>query len=282
MALTSFLTGVTEPIEFTFMFLAPAALCAARGAHGRRRWCSCTCSACTWDSASPPACSTTCSTSTARRGRWLLLPVGLAYFAVYYAAFRFFIRAFNLKTPGREADEVVIADPATSGHRGRDFLAALGGAANLLSVDACTTRLRLGIAQQAAVDAEALKRLGARGLVRPAQNALQVVLGPIADQVADEIRSAMRAPSVSSGPAVSEPVRAAELLKALGGRDNLQTVAAAAGRVLVTIVEDSKVNEAALRALGSRGVARPAPGRVQLPFGKAAGEISESLRRLIL
>ncbi len=72
------------------------------------------------------------------------------------------------------------------------MIAALGGAANLRAVDACTTRLRLTVADQSAVDEAALRALGARGLVRPSADALQVVLGPIADQVAGELRAAMR------------------------------------------------------------------------------------------
>src|SRR3990170_2017506 len=122
----------------------------------------------------------------------MLVPVGAAYFAIYYFSFRWCIVRFNLKTPGREV-EAIAAAPASSGSaRGADFLAALGGPANVRSVDACMTRLRLTMADPAAVDEPRLKALGARGMVRPGGDALQVVLGPIADQVAGEIRDSMR------------------------------------------------------------------------------------------
>src|SRR3546814_5677212 len=71
------------------------------------------------------------------------------------------------------------------------FVAALGGAANLVSVEACTTRLRLIVADQSAVDDAALSALGARGIILPSENAAQVVLGPVADLVAEEVRGAL-------------------------------------------------------------------------------------------
>ncbi len=81
--------------------------------------------------------------SRATRPLWLL-PVGALYFALYYGLFRFVIVRFDLKTPGRDAaDSAVPAAPLAPAARAREWLAALGGAANLTSVDACTTRLRL-------------------------------------------------------------------------------------------------------------------------------------------
>src|SRR6202030_924212 len=107
------------------------------------------------------------------------------------------------------------------------WISALGGAANLVSVDACTTRLRLLVANQAAVDEGALKQLGVRGLVRPSANTLQVVIGTLADQVAGEIRSALHGSASSAavpGSAAPAPdtvaapaVDAQKLLAALGG-----------------------------------------------------------------
>ena len=116
MALTSFLTGVTEPIEFTFMFLAPVLYRHARGAHRPRHGADGPAAACSSASASRPACSTTCSTSARRRGRCCCCRWALAYFALYYGLFRFFIVRFDLKTLGREADEAV-ARRAGSGRR---------------------------------------------------------------------------------------------------------------------------------------------------------------------
>jgi len=123
----------------------------------------------------------------------LLLPVGAVYFVVYYGLFRFFIAKFDLKTMGRETDTVAapVAAPAAAGERGPAYVRALGGAANLLSVDACTTRLRLAVADNAKVDEVALKALGARGVIKPAPGSVQVVVGPIADQLAGEVNAAL-------------------------------------------------------------------------------------------
>jgi PTS system N-acetylglucosamine-specific IIC component len=123
----------------------------------------------------------------------LLLPVGAAYFAIYYGLFRFFIAKFDLKTMGREADTATPAAAETvGGERGPAYVRALGGAANLLSVDACTTRLRLAVADNSKVDEAALKTLGARGVIKPAPGSVQVVVGPIADQLAGEVSAALR------------------------------------------------------------------------------------------
>src|SRR6185437_15743100 len=143
--------------------------------------------------------------------------------------------------------------------RGQAFVAALGGAANLSEIDACTTRLRLVLADNQAVDEAALKRLGSRGLLRPSARGLQVVLGPIADQVAAEIRAAVRAPAAASGVVPSVTVAASAiiapstgvapptepalvsaaafdapaLLAALGGHGNISSLETAAGRLLI-------------------------------------------------
>src|SRR5262249_39752756 len=101
---------------------------------------------------------------------WSLFPVGLVYFGLYYGLFRLVIARLNLKTPGRE-DESPVAEVAAAidsqppADRALAYIRALGGAANIVALDACTTRLRLSIADQSIVDTEALKRLGARGFV---------------------------------------------------------------------------------------------------------------------
>lgn len=199
LAATSFLTGVTEPIEFSFMFLAPAlfalhavltgaamALMALLHVHLGFGF-----SAGLFDYA--------LNFSKATRPL-VLIPVGLAYFAIYYAVFRFAIVRFDLKTPGREEDSGAVADLSGEQSRGAAFVAALGGAGNLVEVGACTTRLRLVVARQEAVDEAALKALGARGLIRPSAQGLQVVLGPQADSVASEMQAAMAAGGATGGP----------------------------------------------------------------------------------
>ena len=290
LALTSFLTGVTEPIEFSFMFLAPAlyALHAVltglamvlMNALGVRL--GFTFSAGLFDYV--------INFGKATRPL-LLIPVGLAYAGVYYAVFRFAIVRFDLKTPGREPDAEVaaMAGVAADTPRGRAFVDALGGAGNLASVDACTTRLRLVVNDQGAVDAAVLKGLGARGLVRPSPRDLQVVLGPIADEVAREMRDALGAPAPQPVVVAARPAPVAEaadgalartVLAALGGADNLRQVEGAANRLLVALGDVTLIDVEALRAAGLRGVARTAPDRAQLIFASDAVPLAEAISGL--
>jgi PTS system N-acetylglucosamine-specific IIC component len=266
LALTSFLTGVTEPIEFSFMFVAPLLYAihavltgvsmAMMDALGIRLGFG----------FSAGLFDYMLNFGLATRP-WLLLPVGAAYGLLYYGLFRFFIRRFDLATPGREKADLAEAGAASvGGARGAAFVTALGGAANLVSVDACTTRLRLIVADQQAIDDAALSTLGARGIIRPSANAAQVVLGPVADLVAEEIRGALAdeggaaiAPPAPPPPAAPEnaalPVA---VLAALGGEANLRRVDALHGRFRVELADAAQVDEPALVA-ATRGIARPRP-----------------------
>src|SRR5688572_14861096 len=178
LALTSLLTGVTEPIEFSFMFLAPVLYAlhalltglamATMDALGVRLGFS----------FSAGLIDFVLNLDKAERP-WMLLPVGAVYFALYYGLFRWFIVRFDLRTPGREAESEVRAAPASTadGPAGA-FVAALGGAANVRTIDACTTRIRLELADRARVDEARLKDLGARGAIAVGTHGLQVVMGP--------------------------------------------------------------------------------------------------------
>ncbi|SEN00094.1 PTS system N-acetylglucosamine-specific IIB component, Glc family /PTS system N-acetylglucosamine-specific IIC component, Glc family [Sphingomonas gellani] len=273
LALTSFLTGVTEPIEFSFMFLAPALYAihavltglaeAVMNALGVRLGYG----------FSAGLFDYVLNFGKATRPL-LLLPVGLVWFALYYGLFRFFIRRFDLPTPGREAVPAaeVPAQGSDAGGRGGAFARALGGSANLQSVDACTTRLRLVVRDQAAVDEAALKALGARGLIRPSDTALQVVLGPMADMVADEIRAVVAAGGDVAQPlaqaAAAEPELPLELTPsltaALGGMDNVLAGSRHHGRLRVHLKNADWADEGALSDLGIRALAHPANGVLHL------------------
>jgi PTS system N-acetylglucosamine-specific IIC component len=214
-----------------------------------------------------------------------LLPIGAAYFALYYGVFRYCIVRLNLATPGREPDDATAAQipaAASPNTRAEDFVTALGGARNLKQVDACTTRLRLLLADNTAVDEPMLKRLGAHGVIRSSAKGLQVVLGPIADQVAGEIRDALRSGAAApAAPAATAPHDAAGLLAALGGRGNVIDLAAAAGRLLIRTARPDSIDEPALKRLGIRGVARSAADSIQILIAGPAEEWAEPLRRLL-
>ncbi|BBF87335.1 PTS system, N-acetylglucosamine-specific IIA component [Aquitalea magnusonii] len=269
MALTAFLTGVTEPVEFAFMFLAPVlyaihavltgiamALMYALGVHLGFGF-------------SAGLFDYLLNFGIAQKPL-LLLPVGLLYFVIYYGLFSFFIRKFDLQTMGREAVQQVAVVATEGSSRAHGFILALGGAANLKSVDACTTRLRLQVADNDKVDEAALKALGSRGLIKPAAGSVQVVLGPEADLVSDEIRTALQQGELASSRGAQQPSRSPAAgrqdlvvtdgardtwLQALGGPTNVIQVGAVAGsRLRVEVCDATLVDTAALQSLGARGV----------------------------
>ncbi|WP_341209089.1 N-acetylglucosamine-specific PTS transporter subunit IIBC [uncultured Sphingomonas sp.] len=269
LALTSMLTGVTEPIEFSFMFLAPILYAVHAVLTGISMALMDALGVKLGFGFSAGLLDYVLNFRLATRPL-LLLPVGAVYFALYYGLFRFFIARFDLKTPGREPVEGDGPVAVAAGERGAAFARALGGAGNLTEVGACTTRLRLNVRDQQAVDDAALKALGARGLIRPSPTALQVVLGPIADVVAVEIRDALAAGGVAMAatPVTEEEADAPVVLSAaafaaLGGEANVRAASVHPGRVRVAVA-GGVIDGAALRALGVRAVARPADGTLHL------------------
>lgn len=267
-ALTSVLTGVTEPIEFTFIFLAPAlyavhalltglAFVIMNALHVRLGF-----------GFSAGLFDYVLNFNKATHPL-LLFPVGAAYFALYYGIFRFVIVRFNLKTPGREdAPADAPADAAVETDRPRAYIRALGGAANIVSLDACTTRLRLLVNDQSIVDEAALKWLGARGVVKPSANALQVVVGTEADQLAGEMKILLKS-------------NMQDLLAALGGRANVKAVEVASTRLRVNVGDTNAVDQPAIAKLGVRGVAIAAPNWLHIIIGPDAPTAAASLRQLV-
>ncbi|HEY4126034.1 MAG TPA: PTS transporter subunit EIIC, partial [Rhizomicrobium sp.] len=292
MALTAFLTGVTEPIEFSFMFLAPMLYAIHAVLTGTAMALMDFLGVRLGFGFSAGLFDYVINFGKATRPLWLL-PIGAVYFALYYGLFRVAIRVFDLKTPGREDESDAVADAiAAETSRGHAYIEALGGAGNLVSVDACTTRLRLILADGSAVDERALKVLGARGVVRPSANALQVVLGPVADQVAGEIRAARpTAPRTASKRASASPKSFEEanvaqtsavtdthaLLLALGGAKNVLKVETCSSRLRISVITDDGIDEARLRALGVRGVVSPKPDCIHLVIGPAADVVASKL-----
>jgi PTS system N-acetylglucosamine-specific IIC component len=286
--LTAFLTGVTEPVEFTFMFLAPALFAVHAVLTGLSMVIMHLLGVHLGFGFSAGLFDFVLNFSLAQRPLWLL-PVGAAYFAVYYFLFRYGIRRFNLSTPGREPLEAAAEafdTGAASGAAGEPsqaarFVAALGGAANLKSVDACTTRLRLVVVDSARVDGAALARLGAMGVVRPAPTAAQVVLGPVADQVAGDIRRHLQTtvthPPASATAGSAAAMDSRELLAALGGQANVQSVEALAGRLLVQVADAGTLQRAALAHLAPRGHVLTRSGELQLLLGAEAAPTARAL-----
>lgn len=286
MALTAFLTGVTEPIEFSFMFLAPMLYLMHTLLTGAAMAVMDLLGVKLGFGFSAGFFDYVLNFSKSTRPL-MLIPVGLAYFAIYYGVFRWAIVRFDIKTPGREDEPVGEEVGDMPDERGAAFVAALGGAANLAGIDACTTRLRLLVNDQQKVSEARLRALGAKGFVRPSAHGLQVVLGPIADGVASEMRAAagplspLAAPAGAPGIAAAAAAAAADpapWLAALGGRANVGAAGAASSRVWVDVADAGKVDEAALAALGVRMIARPSANAVQLIVGNDAAAIAAGLR----
>ena len=251
MGLTAALTGVTEPVEFAFMFLAPALYAIHAVLTGISMALMHALGVKLGFGFSAGLFDYLLNFGIAQKPL-LLIPVGLAYFAVYYVLFTFFIKKFNLMTMGREEVAAGSSAAASLGSKGSDrargFIGALGGAANLKNVDACTTRLRLQVASNDAIDEAALKALGSRGMIKPAAGSVQVVLGPEAELIADEIRAALANPQAVAADGGA-------LKAALGGAANIRAVEVVAGsRLRVELADASRVNEGSLKALGVSGI----------------------------
>lgn len=283
MALTSFFTGVTEPIEFSFLFLAPllfgihAVLTGASMAlmHALGVKAGFTFSGGAFDYVLSYGISTR---------SWIIVPVGLAYFAIYYGLFSYFIRRFDLATMGRETPRELAEDAAQAqpepavATRAAGFVAALGGAANILDVDACTTRLRLSVHDNQQLREADLKALGAKGVVRPGAGAVQVIVGPGAEVLADELRAALKAGLARPRPTQDAGSRGQNFVAALGGVGNLKNVDACTTRLRLKVVDNNLIREADLKALGARGLVKPAPGSVQVVLGPIADMVADEIR----
>ena len=273
LALTSFLTGVTEPIEYTFIFLAPLLYAVHALLTGISMALMHALDVRLGFGFSAGLFDYVLSYGKASKPL-MLIPVGLLYALIYYGLFRFVIRRFNLKTPGREDEDEsdgkeVTQAPLTAESRGPAFLDALGGRDNLKSVDACTTRLRLMVVDQTAVNDARLKVLGSRGIIRPSDKALQVVLGPIADAVAMEIRAAMGSsppsvvsaitprpspPSVNAGMHDTDYVMSSAIVNALGGAANVKRATIGHGRIRVELADATSIDPSQISREFERGL----------------------------
>ena len=195
LALTAFLTGVTEPLEFLFIFLSPillvihALLAASSGfsvdslgvLHGFTFSAGFIDYALNFNLATNPL---------------LILLVGLGIGALYFVVFYFLITKLNLPTPGREDDEEDFSENTTISRDynelGKKYIEYLGGASNLVKVDNCATRLRLEVKDATLVDDKKLKLIGARGVVRLSKTSIQIIVGTNVEFVADAMKDLIK------------------------------------------------------------------------------------------
>jgi PTS system D-glucosamine-specific IIC component len=136
---------------------------------------------------------------------WLVIPVGLAFSVIYYFGFRFAIRKWNLKTPGREDDtNTENVSHSSEGSLAAKVLEALGGKENLANLDACITRLRVSVNSIDKVNKEELKSLGASGVMVVGNN-IQAIFGPKSDQLKEQIKDVISGKTVTKDVKIEEP-----------------------------------------------------------------------------
>ena len=192
-ALCAFICGVTEPFEFGFMFLAPGLLLVYALLYGIFTVITTLVGFRAGFSFSAGATDLFFSASLpAAKNTWMIIPLGIAAFVVFYVVFRFMIVKFDLKTPGREDDDV---DETKVELANNDYTAiaatileGLGGKDNVVSIDNCITRLRLEVKDNTAVDEKKIKSAGVAGVVRPGKTSVQVIIGTKVQFVADEFK----------------------------------------------------------------------------------------------
>ena len=194
-AICAFVCGVTEPFEFGFMFLCFPLYVVYSALYGiftiityysgfRAGFCFSAGATDLVFSASLPAAAKT----------WMIIPLGIAAFVVFYFVFYFAITKFDLKTPGREdedaeeAEKKVVLANNNYTEVAAGVLKAIGGKENVSSVDYCATRLRFTIKDYTAVDEKAVKAAGAAGVIRPDKTTCQVIIGTKVQFVYDELK----------------------------------------------------------------------------------------------
>lgn len=283
-ALTSFLTGITEPIEFAFLFVAPllyafhAVLCAAGFVlcialglkHGM--------------TFSHGLIDFVVLFPQSHNALWFFV-IGPAWAALYYGIFSYAIEKFNLKTPGREPE--VAADAIVTGsEKARDLVAAFGGAENITNLDACITRLRVRVAKPDLVNSERLKVMGATAVVKVADG-VQAIFGTQSENLKTDMEKYLQGPRRVSAPQIIESNRQAslsqkldvkEILAALGGKENLTSVKCVAqSRVRVELKDPQKFRADQLIRHGVQDAHQIRPGLFHLIVGDQAQALAAML-----
>jgi PTS system glucose-specific IIC component len=292
-ALTSFLTGITEPIEFAFLFVAPLLYAVHALLAGVAYF----------------VCielgirhSTTFSHGlidyivlfpNSSRGLWFLF-LGPLWAGMYFLLFRTMITKFNLKTPGRELEDAAGAPVEAVGADAMAprLVAAFGGADNIRSLDACITRLRVDLHEVSRASPEALRSLGAAGVVQVG-NGIQAIFGTRSENLKTDMEEYMRSAGVST---VNEPIgviqtmpahaavtaehraRAQQFVLALGGKGNVIRIEPCAlTRLRVQVRDARKVNSSALEAAGASGVQRISDDVVHVIVGEGADRYAAAI-----
>lgn len=216
-AFAAFFTGITEPLEFSFMFVAPVLYVIHAVLTGISVFIAASMHWIAGFGFSAGLVDMVLSTRNPLAVHWwMLIPQGLVFFVIYYVVFRFTIQKFNLLTPGRElaaGDETdgydVNVDHSSNGESeteslARRYIGAVGGSDNLTNIDACITRLRLNVKDSAQVNESVAKRLGASGVIRLNKQSVQIIVGTQAESIATAMKTVL-----SKGPVAGAAAPAA-------------------------------------------------------------------------
>lgn len=271
----SFFTGVTEPLEFSFMFVAPLLYVLHALLTGVSVFIAASMHWIAGFGFSAGLVDMVLSSRNPLAKDWyMLLLQGVVFFLVYYFGFRAAISAFNLKTPGREDEEAPSAlgfsVPQVGGvaELAQAYVTVVGGADNVVNVDACITRLRLTVRDADRVDAGAARTLGASGVIKLNRENVQIVVGPKAELIADALRAHLNA-SAGSGAAPKPPSAAPNPVAAT------QTVLLAPVTGEVVALEDVPDAAFSSKAVGDGLAIRPTGRLVVAPCdGKLANIFS--------
>ncbi|KYN64681.1 MULTISPECIES: N-acetylglucosamine-specific PTS transporter subunit IIBC [Pantoea] len=218
-AFAAFFTGITEPLEFSFMFVAPVLYLIHAVLTGISVFIAASMHWIAGFGFSAGLVDMVLSTRNPLATHWyMLIPQGLVFFVIYYVVFRFTIKKFNLMTPGRElavdGDETdgydVNVDKTDNGESAteslaRRYIGAIGGSANLTSIDACITRLRLNVNDSAQVNEAVAKRLGASGVIRLNKQSVQIIVGTQAESIASAMKKVLTKGPVAAAATSSAP-----------------------------------------------------------------------------
>ncbi|MFK0570117.1 N-acetylglucosamine-specific PTS transporter subunit IIBC [Endozoicomonas sp.] len=316
-ALTAFLTGITEPLEFMFMFLAPGLYAAHAVLTGVSLVVTNAMGVLSGFGFSAGLFDMVLNWGLATKP-WTLVVIGLVFSAIYFCVFYFGIKIFNLKTPGREDDDdsIVEATPVVdtqgmsdNAYKARQFTRAIGGLDNVTNIDACITRLRLTLNDPAVADERVIKALGASGMIRMGEKNLQIILGPQAEIIAGEMKKIAVSEDLSSIQLPGQAQEAAALLaqkevaketvkkeievkpldsalfarqclKVLGGHQNITSIDACITRLRLTLKDASSVSDASIKALGVSAVVRVGDKNLQIVVGPQAEMIVDEMKKI--
>ncbi len=288
-AFAAFFTGITEPLEFSFMFVAPILYVVHALLTGISVYIAATMEWISGFGFSAGLVDMLLQSRNPLAVQWYMLIVqGLVFFCIYYVIFRFMIRKFNLLTPGREesaGDETIDGydesiSPADNSDsdiqkEARQYVAAVGGSDNIVSIDACITRLRLGVKDSAVVNDAMTKRLGASGVIRLSKQNVQVIVGTRAELVAKAMTEVIaKGPIAGSAPvAAAEEKKAAEPAKTKGNVI-LSLVAPVSGQVFS--LDDVPDEAFSSRIVGDGIAIKPTSSEVLAPASGTVVKIFET------